>query len=546
MNQKDERRQEAIIAVRTNNITFLQAYLDQIEKEERRSRLNYRSKGVSLLGEAIKWNALRSARYLMKQKIKVWMHPLAANPLFLSAGGSLVMFRATSQYYADQFADNRLDTRVIDAHVEHACITALLTDQDAVLCRLVHLGLCQPWSAPLAHNIGGPERPYLWHLAAKHDAICVMLVLSEMYDPVEHGLGNTVDKVIDTRGRSALHYACEGNAIEAVGTLLHLWHADVEARSYKSCTPLHIACHKGNASIVAFLCRRGAKTQTVDGEGMNALHHASDLAQGSAVVHALQTASPTERLKFFVFAVVARRAGVCPDVAHKICAMAKSVCPGINAIDKNGLHPLARACTTAGAETMLALLGCKAAPQHRVDAGRIGGGRHRLPLYNMTTWHLLKRVEIESAIVPPCVNRMLLRPYITSQCCPFSVPSKCRSLYTACLQGHYACAEHQITLGDVSNSLRQRAWNAKEYVASHRFPMIRSLLERTCGPRGPLVRTWTRTVVEEDLDDLAGDAVVEEEDLDDLAGDEVVEEEGEVETLVEEWEEFEEEEEEDL
>lgn len=486
LDPREERRKAAVIAARTDDLAFLRSYLSG---EGERGRLNYKVNSCSLLGEAVKWNALKSAAFLMQRGIRLWMEPISENPLSLSIDSSPRMLKLVSQYYLDQFNDDKLDIRVIDGHVEHALVRCLPYDNYGALMHFVRIGLHDPWAQPTPLRVGGQARPYLWHLAARYNAIFVLAVLRSYFSPV-YGIGARPDEVIDKRGWTALHYTCHHTSGEAAFILLQQWSGAATSRTYDGIEPLHLAVTKGcHPVIIEELRNRGGRTDVTNQNGQNAFHRASQLHRGERAIQALCKPTLEEKNVFQTFASIGMTHKLCPDVMHKICEMARVIPKGINAVDSDGLTPLAHSCTTMGGETMIALLECKAAPQHRMDSGQVGVGRNMIPLYNLSVWKLLTKMEGEEGTSPHVKeNRMKLEQYITCTHCSYS--RGCKSLYEACRRGHLSCASRQIRLGDVSNDLRQRKWNSREYVAARKYPRIRALLERSCGPRGPLVRTF--------------------------------------------------------
>ena len=64
--------------------------------------------------------------------------------------------------------------------------------------------------------------------------------------------------------------------------------ADIEARSSKGWTAIHVAAGYGRASIISYLVRRGANVNTVDNDGDTPLVTAAALGHQGAV-HILLT-----------------------------------------------------------------------------------------------------------------------------------------------------------------------------------------------------------------------------------------------------------------
>lgn len=69
--------------------------------------------------------------------------------------------------------------------------------------------------------------------------------------------GADINRVLDDRGRRAIHLLCENNHLEIV-QLLVAQGADIDCPGEFDKTPLYLACDKGNLAIVQFLTTKGA------------------------------------------------------------------------------------------------------------------------------------------------------------------------------------------------------------------------------------------------------------------------------------------------
>lgn len=82
-------------------------------------------------------------------------------------------------------------------------------------------------------------------------------------------------------GKTALHVMVEKGSLRDIQFLLETCHADVNATTFTSCTPLHIASGRGDISCVAYLLSQGASPDIMTDEGDTAL----DIAGSDEVGH---------------------------------------------------------------------------------------------------------------------------------------------------------------------------------------------------------------------------------------------------------------------
>ena len=73
-----------------------------------------------------------------------------------------------------------------------------------------------------------------------------------------------------TKDHTPLHIVCDRGCIELVDALVKAG-ADLEARNHKALTPLHRACSKGNTTIVEMLAKAGADIDAQDERGVTPL-----------------------------------------------------------------------------------------------------------------------------------------------------------------------------------------------------------------------------------------------------------------------------------
>lgn len=71
--------------------------------------------------------------------------------------------------------------------------------------------------------------------------------------------------------------ACRTDKVDVIELFLTSG-ADIEARTAKNATPLHIATTKGVVNSVKLLLKSGASIQAKDGAGYSSLHIASQLS----------------------------------------------------------------------------------------------------------------------------------------------------------------------------------------------------------------------------------------------------------------------------
>mmetsp|Transcript_16132 Transcript_16132/g.47689 ORF Transcript_16132/g.47689 Transcript_16132/m.47689 type:complete len:325 (-) Transcript_16132:177-1151(-) len=88
----------------------------------------------------------------------------------------------------------------------------------------------------------------------------------------------------DRKGRTALHLAvAQEDALDAVLVLLSSPETNVDAVDMRMTTPLHWAAVCGATDLCKALFARGARLDVRDGNGMTALHHASEKGHVEAV-----------------------------------------------------------------------------------------------------------------------------------------------------------------------------------------------------------------------------------------------------------------------
>jgi ankyrin repeat protein len=92
--------------------------------------------------------------------------------------------------------------------------------------------------------------------------------------------------------RSPLHLAIYQQKTRAAELLVTLG-ADVSARDYRKCTPLHYAAGIGLSGLVELLLSKGADAKALDTFGENALHH---LARGGGCASEKEQVAILQRL----------------------------------------------------------------------------------------------------------------------------------------------------------------------------------------------------------------------------------------------------------
>jgi hypothetical protein len=95
-------------------------------------------------------------------------------------------------------------------------------------------------------------------------------VMEEDFSKIESLLkaGISIKSEAPAGGKQALHIACEAGVKEESITRLIALGADVNAKTRRGFTPLHIAAQQGNTGIIIALIKAGAKLESVTDDGM--------------------------------------------------------------------------------------------------------------------------------------------------------------------------------------------------------------------------------------------------------------------------------------
>jgi ankyrin repeat protein len=106
--------------------------------------------------------------------------------------------------------------------------------------------------------------PLMWAMAANNYAIIQIINLLL-------NAGANLD-ARDIYGQTALHWAVQENALEAVEYLIDDHKMDVDDSNLYGSTPLHLAVEHGHGDMVRLLLSRGADVWATDLEGNTSLH----------------------------------------------------------------------------------------------------------------------------------------------------------------------------------------------------------------------------------------------------------------------------------